>query len=314
MFKRNNILQQNSTIFVILYELTAKSFFMSSTHARSFDASLEPDSRDKGHSPDKPEDKDAKSSQQIDRIEEYLGELYGYKLWNPRFLQLIVWALGLALMGYCGWTVIQFFKKPKAVNPVYTKIEGIKRLGELHLVKQYYESIIPITRKKEKEKGLIIKRTLVDQQLQFLLLAPVEVSGYVDFSKLKLTVEKDSLIKIVIPEAQISKVYLDFAKTEEYLVEGKFRIFGKYLENINHEKAYYDIARGINETKMRIRERAKVNDIKKETLLKAQIFLRNFIGTMGYRVEFVLPQKTPPAVKDSTENKAIVSPDNSSSS
>lgn len=217
----------------------------------------------------------------LDRLEERLDKFYGYRVWNPRFTQTLVLILGLALIGSSVWATVSFFKIPDPVPPVYTKVEGIKRLGELHLVKQYYESIIPITKQK-----LNRKEELQKEKLQFLLIAPVEVSGFVDFSKIKLSLKPDSLVEISLPTPETSEVYLDFKATQEYLAEGKFRIFGQYVENIDHEKAYYDIARGINDAKKRIRDRAITNDILKETEIKAQIFLRNFIHTLGYRVEF----------------------------
>lgn len=225
----------------------------------------------------------------LERLEASLEKFYGFRLWNPRFMQSLVLMLGLALVGGSIWATVQFFKIPKPVEPVYTKIEGIKRLGELHLVKQHYESIIPITRQKLNRKD-----ELKREKLQFLLRAPVEVSGYMDFSQIKLVLQPDSLVEISLPPAEISDPYLDFNKTEEYLVEGKFRIFGQYIENINHEKAYYDIARGINDAKEKVKKRAISNEILKETHQKAQIFLRNFVHTLGYRVSFITEEENTP--------------------
>ncbi|MEL6718499.1 MAG: DUF4230 domain-containing protein, partial [Bacteroidota bacterium] len=134
---------------------------------------------------------------------------------------------------------------------------------------------------KEDKKGNAKK-----EKLEFLLKAPVRVSGYLDFSQIQLSVLQDSLLHIGLPPAQISKAYLDLKRTEEYLVDGKLRVFNRYFENIDHEEVYKDIARGINNNKIDIRKRAKINAIEKETLMKAKIFLRNFVSTLGYRVEF----------------------------
>jgi len=213
--------------------------------------------------------------------EQNLEHFYDYQIFHPRFLQVIVFLLGLGVIITSLVLTLQFFKSAKPVEPIYNKIEGIKRLGEMHLVKQQYESVIPITKKKVR-RGELKRETL-----QFLLIAPIEVTGYIDFSRLRLSIEKDSLLKIQLPEPKVSKAYLDFSRTEEFLAEGKLKIFGKYLENINHKQAYFDIAGGINEAKERIRTTAvNKHDILKETQYKAETFLRNFVSTLGYRVEF----------------------------
>ena len=224
------------------------------------------------------------SSQQ----EKNLANFYNYQIFHPRFLQVIVFILGIAGIITCLILTLQFFKSRKPIEPIYTKIEGIKRLGEMHLVKHKYESVIPITKKKEK-RGELKKETL-----QFLLIAPIEVSGYIDLSKLILTLEKDSLIRIQLPKAKVSKAYLDFSRTEEFRAEGKLKIFGNYIENINHKEAYFDIAKGINEAKARVRTTAEQkHEILKETHFKAETFLRNFVSTIGYRVEFMVEGESP---------------------
>lgn len=219
--------------------------------------------------------------ERIHALEGRTQNFYNYQLWSPQLLNRIILLAVITAVGFCVWASFSFLKKPDAVEPIYTKIEGIKRLGELHLVEHYYESIIPITNLKEDNKG-----NPKNEKLEFLLKAPVKVSGYLDFSRIQMKVLEDSLVHIELPPAQISEAYLDLKKTEEYMVDGKLRIFKTYFQNIDHEKVYKDIARGINNNKIEIRKRAKVNDIEKETHLKAKIFLRNFVSTLGYRVEF----------------------------
>ena len=218
----------------------------------------------------------------LDEREQGFQDFHDYHRYHPRWLNSVVWILGIGLILGCVIFSIMFFTSSKPVEPIYTKIEGIKRLGQMHLVKQQYESVIPITKKKENRKG-----ELKGETLQFLLIAPIEVTGYIDFSQIVLTVHKDSLLKIQLPKSQLSRAYLDFSQTEEFLAEGKFKIFGKYWEMINHKKAYYEIASGINEAKKRVRENAiNKHNILKETDEKAKMFLQNFVNTLGYRVEF----------------------------
>jgi len=230
------------------------------------------------------EQQNTKKSRLETRIEELEGNtqnFFNYQLWSPKMLNRVVLVAGMLAIAFCVWASFSFFKKPAAVEPIYIKIEGIKRLGELHLVEHYYESIIPITKQKRKEG-----EDPESEKLEFLLKAPVKVSGYIDFSQIQLSVLKDSLVRIDLPPAQISEAYLDLKQTEEYLVDGKMRVFNRYFQNINHEEVYKDIARGINDNKAEVRKQAKINEIERETLVKAKIFLRNFVSTLGYRVEF----------------------------
>ncbi|MEN0051498.1 MAG: DUF4230 domain-containing protein, partial [Bacteroidota bacterium] len=217
----------------------------------------------------------------IASLEGKTQEFYNYQLWSPQFLNRIILVAGTLAIGFCVWSSFAFFKKSPSVDPIYTKIEGIKRLGELHLVEHYYESIIPVTNQKKDNNGKV-----KGEKLEFLLKAPVKVSGYLDFSQIQVSMQEDSLLRINLPPAEISKAYWDVKKTEEYLVDGKLRIFNRYLEQINYKEAYKDIASGINKNKSDIRDRAKRNAIEKETQMKAEVFLRNFVSALGYRVEF----------------------------
>ena len=236
---------------------------------------------------DKQEEEKKALQDRLNKLEDQLDQFYAYKMWHPSFMRTLVWILGLAALVYSGSRLMGFFHFPDPVEPVYTKIEAIKRLGELHLVKHHYEAVIPVVAEKDK---ILSRKT--NQKLQFLLISPIEVSGYIDFSELKLNIEEDSLLRISIPPAQISDAYLDLANTKEFLAQGKFRIFGKYVERINHEEAYYAIAGAINEAKAKTEKKAKANEIQKETMLKAQIFLRNFVSTLGYRVVFETQKET----------------------
>ena len=224
-----------------------------------------------------------------ERWDETIGDFWEYKLRHPMTLYRLVGILGIPLILFLGYLTIsftlQYFSKPKPVEPIYVKIEGIRQLGRLHLVKHHYESVIPITRNKMDRHDAIKK-----QRLQFLLKAPVEISGYIDLSQMTISMVegKDSLVDIHIPPAQASDPYLDFSKTEEFLVDGKVRFFGNYIEFINHERAYYDIVRGLNESKERVKDRAVGSGLLDQTTDKAKMFLRNFVNNLGYRANIVV--------------------------
>lgn len=233
----------------------------------------------------------------IASLEGKTQEFYNYQIWSPQFFNRLILIAGILAIAFCIWSSLDFFKKPVSVDPIHAKIEGIKRLGELHLVEHYYESIIPITKQKEDNDGNAKK-----EKLKFLLKAPIKVSGYVDFNQIQVSLQADSLLEITLPPTQISKAYLDLKETEEYLVDGRLRIFNRYLQKIDHKEVYEDIARGISESKTKIRDRAKGNAIEKETQMKAKVFLRNFVSALGYRVEFSTTPVTPTPI-DTTVSK-----------
>ncbi|MEM6806157.1 MAG: DUF4230 domain-containing protein [Bacteroidota bacterium] len=216
----------------------------------------------------------------VDTLDELLEEFVKYKAWHPRFARTIIAILGIAVLLVSAGLTVQYFLTPKAIEPVLTKVEGIKQLGNLRLVKHHYESVIPITKDKL-TRAEIIK----NQKLQFLLVAPVEISGFVDVSNMQVEKKPDSLLIIRIPPSEISDPYLDLSNTEEYLMEGKSRLFGKYLEFVNHEEAYTSIVKGLNGSKEKVKERAIANDIGNQTENRAELFLRNFASNLGYRVQ-----------------------------
>ena len=225
---------------------------------------------------------DDRPQEYLSQLEERLERFYENDRKNPFFIRnLFVGFVLIVSLAILAFLYYHELKKPKPVAPVFTKVEGIKRLGELHLVKQHYESIVPIAKTKKKGKD----------RLQMLLVAPVEVSGYLDLSKLEIQMKPDSLVEIVLPEAEVSDVYLNFKKMEEFSTGGKFRIFGSVLERADHEKVYYDIAKAIEETKLKVRKKAIQNRILTETQNKAQIFIQNFIHSLGYRVNFRIQEE-----------------------
>lgn len=221
-----------------------------------------------------------------DRAEEWLENLYDYHVWHPRFTRILVLIVGLGLILFVGVLIYRQLVKAPAVEPLYTKVEGIKQLGRLRLVRHLYESVIPITKNKLDRHEAIKK-----QQLQFLLTAPIEIYGYIDLGQVKLDVKaRDSLVILTLPRAEHSPPYLDLANTEEFLMEGKRRLFGGYLEFTDHVKAYRDIVSGLNESKQKVIERAIANGLLTETEEKAAIFLRGFVRNLGYKrvdIQFV---------------------------
>jgi hypothetical protein len=191
--------------------------------------------------------------------------------------------------GFLAWHA---FFKPKKVDPVYSKIENLKRVRELHLTKMHFESIIPITKEGRREK------------FQFLLIAPMELSLYLDLGKLQMSLEPDSLVRITLPAPQVSEIYLDFRKTKEYNY-GEQGLFARLLgrDRFDYKAVVTEIKDKIGQGKAKVLERAYSPAVMRETLNKAEDYLRNTLNSLGYRVEFIEPQLQEPEVRLKSELK-----------
>lgn len=196
--------------------------------------------------------------------------------------------LGSIMIG--GYFLLHSLFKKKPIDPIYSKIEGIKRVRDLRLVKHHYESIIPITKTKGNKQGK--DGEFKEGELQFVLVAPSEISGYVDMGRVKMRVKRDSLVEVKLPPPSISKVRIDLDNVKEYGINRKGMFFGKRVQNLNYFKVYEGITRGLRKAKISVQKRALINGIKEDTHKRAEDYVRNMVNGMGYRVEFV--EKTTP--------------------
>lgn len=189
----------------------------------------------------------------------------------------LVILLGLGILGGGGYLVYNWIwgKKP---DPVYSKIESIKRVQELHLAKLHFESIIPIT----KEKG---------DKFQFLLIAPMELSMYVDMKKVDFESLGDSMLRVTIPQPEVSEVYIDFRKTKEYNYSDPglmAKITGR--AKFDYMAVVEEVQEKIKIGKMQVQARANSPKVMEDVVDKAEAYLQNVLNSVGYRVEFVEPE------------------------
>ncbi|MCB0840110.1 MAG: DUF4230 domain-containing protein [Bacteroidetes bacterium] len=171
-----------------------------------------------------------------------------------------------------GYFFITWLLKDKPIDPVYTKVDSIKRVRHLTLVKHHYEGIIPVAKPNGK--------------LQFLLIAPAEIEGYIDLSKMRVDLGRDSMLKVVLPEASVSEVWLNLNQAREYTWKKNRWFIGRSLEIGNYFNAYEQIRTALAKSKMDVEKRAVVNGIKEQTLEKAKDYIRNMVNGLGYRIEF----------------------------
>lgn len=191
----------------------------------------------------------------------------------------LVILLGLGILGGGGYLIYKLFwaKKP---DPVYSKIESIKRVQELHLAKMHFESIIPITKDN--------KRT---EKFQFLLIAPMELSVFVDMKKVEFESLGDSMLRVTIPQPELSEIYIDFRKTKEYNYSSPTlmkKLFNR--ERLDYMKVVEEVQKEIKAGKKQVLARANSPDVMKDVIDKAEAYLQNVLNSVGYRVEFVEPE------------------------
>lgn len=194
--------------------------------------------------------------------------------------KLVAAVLVLGVVLISGYFIVRWINKEKPIDPVYGKVEAIKRVRHLRLVKHRYETIIPIT----KPNG----------SLQFLLMAPAEVHGYLDLGQMKMSVEPDSLIKCYLPEAELSEVAIDLDQSEEITGPKRKGLFGFLPEGGNFNKAFTQITSALQESKTQVADRAVKNQILRETEQKGEDYIRNLLNGLGYRVEFELLESAAP--------------------
>lgn len=194
-------------------------------------------------------------------------------------------AIGIIVLGLLvgAFFLIRPFFQEKPVNPVYTKLEAIKHIQEMTLVKQHYTTLIPVTNVK-------------NDNLEFLLRAPVQVYGNIDLSRVEFDVLEDSLIAVHLPAPEIEEPYLDIQETEVFSAGKSLfqrmsaRLFDK---NKTYLEAYDQIRMSLDTASANVLKRAYLNDIEEETLDQAELYLRSLIGSLGYRVQFYRPRSLP---------------------
>ncbi len=196
-------------------------------------------------------------------------------------------AIGIIILGLLvgAFFLIRPFFRKQPVDPVYSKLEAIKHIHDLTLVKQHYTTLIPVTTLKENRRNR-------GDQLEFLLRAPVQVYGNIDLNKVQFVVQEDSLIDVYLPAPDIDEPYIDIQETEVFHT-GKALFQRLALQLFSRNKSYLDaydqIVIALDSASADVFQRAIQNDIEKETLSQAELYLQSLIGSIGYRVQFYRP-------------------------
>ncbi len=207
-------------------------------------------------------------------------------------------AVGVIVLGLLigGFFLMRFLLKEPSIDPGYTQLEAIKRVEHLVLVRQHYETLIPVTDKRDEEK------------LKFLLKAPIEIDGYLDMSQVDFSLQSDSLVVVWMPPASIDTPYLDLQNTDIYAPgQSLLARLGEQArsEKVVYLEAYDQIRDAMAESRSHVRRRAVANGILSQTQMEGQRYLRNLINSLGYRVRFEAPLQLPPGISDSTRMEML---------
>lgn len=186
------------------------------------------------------------------------------------------------------WGIIAWTGKKPTTQPI---LEAVRYSRDLHLVKYHYETIIPVVKGRKGDK------------LEFLLVAPAQVNGYIDLGKTRFKPLENKMVEISLPQPRISEPYIDLNHTQEYLTRrNTVRLFLPGSEALS--KAYEDIRGAIEDSRREVAARAKANGIEAETTRRAERYFRNVFSSLGYAVQFADPIAEQPETREEARLRA----------
>lgn len=208
-----------------------------------------------------------------------LPEVYKTKL-KEVFVMLILFLFALAIV----ITIVSSIMNRTEPPPYISHLEGVKQMEEIEFVQQQYEEIIPVTSK--------------DGRLEFLLSAPATITGKMDMTQLEYRVFGDSLIKVTLPEASLSKVNINLGHVKDYYNRKKSLSLFLSGGGRKYSEAYTQITDALKEAEKGIMANAIKNDIIAQTRRQARIYLIRLARSLGYHIDFVTKKPSRSFKKD----------------
>jgi len=123
---------------------------------------------------------------------------------------------------------------------------------------------------------------------EVLIVAPAEISVYINMKKLSMNVEEleDSVVRILIPPIEFDPTLIELPDSAVYEVDGN----ESELE-FTRQGAYYDLFGQLKETVLEkqseVKAKAIENGIITEGEKMAKIYLENFMRPLGLKLEFI---------------------------
>ncbi|MEM7036795.1 MAG: DUF4230 domain-containing protein [Bacteroidota bacterium] len=121
--------------------------------------------------------------------------------------------------------------------------------------------------------------------MQFFMIAPATIFGYVDFSDLKFDILQDSIIAVLEPRPRTSRVDININTTREYKLK-RNQLAVESPNGKSYQEAFDAIQEALLKAEKDVKTRADSNGIRQETIARAKTFLRNTIVPLGYTVRF----------------------------
>lgn len=173
-----------------------------------------------------------------------------------KYSKYIIFFIGIVLGGY-SISRIGSCNRPHVKTPFNVSLDHIKEIKELHLLKYYFEEVIPIDRK---------------DKLKALLIAQATVNSYINMSDVIIDSDSTGLIKITIPEIKLSAVnfFIDSAKVYD------FNHFGVHFSDNAYGEAIDDIQQGIRKARVSINIKCMSDGIVDRSRLAAEDWFYNW--------------------------------------
>ncbi len=196
------------------------------------------------------------------------------------------------LFAYGAFKLERVFHKERTES-IYSTLSAVNYITELRLAKFYYEAIIPVYKWTNKMDKAQAKGKEVDPKrgdLQFILVAPVEVGGFIDLSKVQYEDIGDSTILVTMPSPELTEPVVRLDSIKDYAIKNKgFALQIRTRAGGLFYKAFTSMQHSIIQTKATVSQKAVASGLLTRTEKMGEIYMRNLLESLGYKAEFTLP-------------------------
>ena len=121
---------------------------------------------------------------------------------------------------------------------------------------------------------------------EILIVAPAQISVYIDMKAVKIEELADSLVRIYIPPIAFNRTLIELPDSSVYDIDGKETEFETSLQG-----AYFDLFGQLKETVLEkeaeVKTKAIENGIVEDGERMARLYLENFMRPLGLEMEFI---------------------------
>lgn len=188
---------------------------------------------------------------------------------NLKSYLIIGLAIGFIVVGVI---IGRRIRKPDVIiDPVYSRMEGVRHMQHLRLVTYYFESMVDVTHLEKADK------------VYLLLVIPARVSCYIDLEQMQY-ISNDTLIQVFFPDPVIEAPVLDLDSARIFNLNQRYVTASK--------KSYETVVRNVQNSLMRAKKdvlmRARANGIQEEARRLGETYFQSLFTGLGMEVEFVV--------------------------